>query len=140
MGMFDNFKKGDNIKITPKVALALASITVIAADGEVDDQEIQSILRLMQGDNSSLQDARKIYVNSDISYQTIIEKVSNSLNENQKLATLANLVDIAMADGILAGNEEELLNGFLNEFNLPEEKEQLIIDVIGLKNNLSVFE
>jgi uncharacterized tellurite resistance protein B-like protein len=65
--------------------------------------------------------------------------VANCLNEKQKITTLAILADLAMADGILAGEEQKILQQFMEKFGVSESSLKPIIEVIALKNDFSVF-
>ena len=62
------------------------------------------------------------------------------LEQKQRIATLVNLLDIAMADGMLAGAEKELMVSYVNSFQLPEDAIKDIVDVIAVKNGISIFE
>ncbi len=57
----------------------------------------------------------------------------------QRLATMANLVDIAMADGALAGAERELLEAYVTAFGIAESEVEKMVAVIAVKNDRSVF-
>lgn len=61
------------------------------------------------------------------------------MNAEQRLTAIANLIDIAMTDGILAGAEKELLESYVSAFDLSESDIGKIVGVISIKNNKSVF-
>lgn len=50
-----------------------------------------------------------------------------------------NLVDIAMADGVLGGAEEQLLQGYLEAFGLDEGFVNSVAEVVSVKNDRSPF-
>jgi hypothetical protein len=52
--------------------------------------------------------------------------------------TMAILLDLAMADGILPGNEQEILQTSLEKFGISEDALKPVIDIITLKNHFSV--
>lgn len=52
---------------------------------------------------------------------------------------MANLVDLAMADGFLAGAEKDLLALYLEQFKMSEAEIKDVVEVVALKNNYSVF-
>ncbi len=93
--------------------------------------------RVVRGDESSFNQAYKIFRNKPL--PECVEIVSRFLDEKQKACVVANLIDLAMADGILAGAEEKILTSYIGNFQLPEGTVQKIIDVIEVKNNFSVF-
>jgi uncharacterized tellurite resistance protein B-like protein len=69
----------------------------------------------------------------------VIDLVANTLDEKQKIATLTILCDLAMSDGVLAGEEKKILQMYMDKFGIPESKLAPIIDTIALKNDFSVF-
>ena len=62
------------------------------------------------------------------------------MDEKQKVCVFANLLDVAMADGILAGAENDLLEIYVQSFQLPEEVIKDLVDVMAVKNDFSIFE
>ncbi len=46
----------------------------------------------------------------------------------------ANLIDIAMADGSLAGAEKRLLENYVEKLQIGADVVSAMVDVIGLKN------
>ncbi len=64
---------------------------------------------------------------------------ANCLDEKQKLTALAILFDLAMADGVLAGNEQKILQLYVDKFGIAEEMLRPIIDTIAIKNNFGIF-
>ncbi|MCG7854591.1 MAG: TerB family tellurite resistance protein, partial [Methanoregulaceae archaeon] len=117
--------------------MVAAAITVIASDGVIDEQELFDLQKIVRGDLNAVETAIKFIQGTQI--PETVEKVAGVLNEKQRLTTMAILLDLAMADGILAGNEQKLLQMFMEQFGIPEQTLQPIIDVIALKNDFSVF-
>ena len=62
------------------------------------------------------------------------------LDDAHRRFTLANLVDIAMADGFLEGQEQSLLEMYLAAFELDNSFVAAVVEVICTKNNRSQFE
>jgi uncharacterized tellurite resistance protein B-like protein len=52
---------------------------------------------------------------------------------------MANMVDIAMADGAFDQNENVLLRAYVNAFDVLDEDVERIVDVITIKNDKSLF-
>jgi uncharacterized tellurite resistance protein B-like protein len=137
MGLFDKLKGNQEIKLSPKGALALASMTIIAADGSIDEDEIAGLRRIVRGDENAFNQAYKVFKNKPL--LECVDVVNKSLDAKQKACVIANLVDLAMADGVLAGAEEKLLTSYTSNFQLPDDTVKKIIDVVEVKNNFSVF-
>jgi uncharacterized tellurite resistance protein B-like protein len=138
MGLFDRLTGNNHVELTPKSAIALAALTVIGIDGSVDDGEIDGLRRIVRGDDRSLQIASQIYKDKEVS--ECVPMVGAVLDDRQKVATLANLLDIAMADGLLAGAEQRLLETYVQAFGIDEDIVKELVDVIAIKNDFSIFD
>jgi uncharacterized tellurite resistance protein B-like protein len=136
MGIFDRLT-GKPATLTPKSALVLSAITVIAADGVIDEAELNDLAKIVRGDRKSIDTAMEILRANK--FPGVIDIVAAVLDEKQKIATLAILFDIAMADGVLAGEEKAVLQMYMDKFGIPESKIQPIIEVIAIKNDFSIF-
>lgn len=137
MGLFDKLL-GKDAKLTPKSAFVLSAMTLIAADGQIDEEEIFALRRLVKGDAEAIKNAQKVW-QANPNLKDLLPLIASALDEKQREVVIANLIDLAMADGILAGAEKELLTLYLQAFNIGEEKVKPVIDVVALKNNTAVF-
>jgi uncharacterized tellurite resistance protein B-like protein len=99
MGIFDKLT-GKTATLTPKSALGLSAITVIAADGVIDEAELNDLAKIVRGDRKSIDVAMEVMRANK--FPGVIDLVAATLDEKQRLATLAILCDPAMADGVLA--------------------------------------
>ena len=136
MGIFDKLT-GKTATLTPKSALVLSAITIIAADGRIDEAELNDLAKIVRGDRKSIDVAMEVLrVNK---FPAVIDLVAAMLDEKQKLATLAILCDLAMADGVLAGEEKVVLQLYMDKFGIPESQLQPIIEAIAIKNDFSIF-
>jgi len=136
MGIFDKLT-GKPATLTPKSALVVSAITVIAADGAIDEAELNDLAKIVRGDKKSIDTAMQVMKENP--FPGVVDLVAKALDEKQKLATLAILCDIAMSDGILAGEEKKILQMYMDKFGVPEAKLAPIIDAISIKNNFSIF-
>lgn len=140
MGLFDRLTGNKNVQLTSKSALVLSAITVIAADGVIDEAEINDLAKIVRGDRKSIETAMQVMrANEATPLPDLIALVANCLDEKQKLATLTVLFDIAMADGVLAGAEQKVLQLYVDKFGIPEATLKPIIDTIAIKNDFSIF-
>jgi len=137
MGIFDRLTGNANVALTPKSALVLSAITVIAADGVIDEAEINDLAKIVRGDRKSIDVAMKVMKANK--FPEVIDLIAACLDEKQKIATLAILCDLAMADGILAGGEQKLLQMYMDKFGISEVTMKPIIDAIAIKNDFSIF-
>ena len=136
MGIFDKLT-GKPATLTPKSALVVSAITVIAADGAIDEAELNDLAKIVRGDRKSIDTAMQVMKENP--FPGVIDLVAKALDEKQKLATLAILCDIAMSDGVLAGEEKKILQMYMDKFGVSEAKLAPIIDAISIKNNFSIF-
>ena len=136
MGIFDKLT-GKPATLTPKSALVLSAITVIAADGAIDEAELNDLAKIVRGDRNAVDTA--VQVMKANPFPGVMDLVANVLDEKQKLATLAILCDIAMSDGVLAGEEKKILEMYMDKFGVTEAKLAPIIEAISIKNNVSIF-
>ncbi|MDD1686332.1 tellurite resistance TerB family protein [Methanoregula sp.] len=136
MGIFDKLT-GKSATLTPKSALVLSAITVIAADGVIDDAEINDLGKIVRGDRKSIDTAMQVLKGNK--FPGVIDMVAAVLDEKQKIATLAILCDIAMADGVLAGEEKKVLEMYMEKFGVSEATIKPIIEAIAIKNDFSIF-
>jgi uncharacterized tellurite resistance protein B-like protein len=137
MGLFDKLTGSKNVQLTPKSALVLSAITVIAADGVIDEAEINDLAKIVRGDRKSIDTALQVLKANP--FPGVIDLVAGVLDEKQKLATLAILCDIAMADGILADEEKKVLQMYMEKFGISEATLKPVIEVIAIKNDFSIF-
>jgi uncharacterized tellurite resistance protein B-like protein len=137
MGIFDKLRGSKSIQLTPKSALITAAITVIASDGVLDEAELGDLAKIARGDKNAVNDALQVLQGGSI--QEAMDLVTNCLNEKQRMSAMAILLDLAMADGILAGNEQKILQQYMEKFGISEVAIKPVIDAIALKNDFSVF-
>ena len=137
MGLFDKLL-GKEAKLTPKSAFILSALTLIAADGQIDEEEVLSLRRLVKGDMDAIKTAQKVWQGTP-NLKELLPLITAALDAKQREVVIANLIDLAMADGTLANAEKELLGLYLQAFQISDETVKPMIDVVALKNNFSVF-
>ena len=124
--------------ITPKAALLLSTITMAAIDGELDRNEIAIINRL---DGASLSTEWDLAISVwDITpVDECVSLIAKTLDSKQQRVAMANMMDIAMADGALDEDENMLLRAYAGEFQVDDREIEKIVDVITIKNDMSIF-
>jgi len=137
MGLFDKLKGSKAVELNPKSALVLSAITVIASDGVIDEAEMMDLAKIARGDRNAVDTAVKIL--QGITLPEAVDLVAKALNDQQRIATMAILTDLAMSDGVLAGNEQKILQLYMEKFGITETVLKPIIDAIAIKNDFSVF-
>ena len=138
MSLFSKLGGGNEIDLTPQGGLLLAAISMTAIDGDVDDNELAIIRRLDgSGNTENWEAAVKAWKTNNI--EQCVQLAAKSMSAEQQLIAMANLIDIAMADGMLGNDEKALLEAYVDAFNVKEEDISKIVDVISVKNNKSAF-
>jgi len=137
MGIFDKLSGSKKVQLTPKSALVLSALTVVAADGVIDDAELGDLAKIVRGDRKAIDSAIQVLRTTPL--PDAMDMVTACLDEKQKISTIAILADLAMADGVLVGNEQKLLQQYVEKFGIPEAVLTPIIDTIALKNDFSIF-
>jgi len=134
MGLLDKLGVGGEIKLSSQGAFLLAALTMIGIDGDIDDDEIAIIQRMDRGNKKAndWNDALKVWKKKTTS--ECVEIVVNTLDKHEKITTMANLIDIAMADAILDGDEKILLETYIEKFDINSSIIESIVEVISVKN------
>ena len=138
MGLFDKLSGHKEISLSPQAGLLLAAITMVAIHGDVDEDELAVIRRLDgSGTTEALESALKTYRAKSI--KECVDLAAAAMSPDQRLVAVANLIDIAMADGGLAGAEKALLEAYVSAFGVRESAVAQIVEVIATKNNKALF-
>ena len=94
MGLFDVFKS-EPPKLSPRLALAVGLLFMMAADGEIESEEIGQLQSVVGGDEDLISSAVK-YIRS-VKYEQFLADAAVLLNEHQKLCLLINMAEIGRA-------------------------------------------
>jgi uncharacterized tellurite resistance protein B-like protein len=136
MGLFDVFKS-EPIKLTPRLTLAVGLIYMMAADGQIEEEELGHIQSVVGNDVNLIQTAIK-YVRSVKLDQFLVDAPA-LVNDAQKLCLLINVCDLLLSDGKADPTEQQLFHSMLNAFGVSQDTFKPYFDVILAKNNRSVF-
>ena len=138
MSIFDKLRGDTREPLSSKSAVLLGCILMASADGEIDDDEL-AIVRRLDGssDTSNWQAAVKAF--QKLRRSDAIDAVCAALASDHVMPFLANLIDLAMADGHLAGAEKDLLEVFCQKLEPDEQFLEDAVTIIGIKNTLSTI-
>jgi uncharacterized tellurite resistance protein B-like protein len=115
----------------------LAALSVIASDGSVVNAETSDMGKIVRGDEENFSLACHTFANT--TYEECVNMVAGSLTEQQQVALIAILLDLAMADGVLANAEEKLISAYVAKFGITPKVFGELCHYISMKNNLSLF-
>lgn len=139
MSFFDKLRGVSASDLSPRAAMLLACISMVGADGDIDDDEI-AIINRIDGKQVTPAWDQAVRVWKQIGNpRDCVALTAPKLDEAQRRFTLANLVDIAMADGVLGGAEQQLLEGYLDAFGLDEAFVNAVAEAVSVKNDRSPF-
>lgn len=135
MGLFDKLGGGGEIKLSQQGAFLLSAMTMIGIDGDIDDDEVAIIQRMDRGNRSKDWDsAYKAWRKKSIS--ECVEIVAKTIGDSGKNTVITNLIDIAMADAVLEGDERKLLEQYVEALNVDISYVEKAVDVISIKNKV----
>ena len=136
MGLFDMFKT-EAPKLSPRLALAVGLLFMMAADGQIEQEEIGQLQSVVGGDEQLIHAAIK-YLRA-VPYDQFVSEANALLNPQQKLCVLVNMADSLLSDGHAAAAEQSAFNKALSGFGMTEDGFRPYFETLAVKNNRSVF-
>jgi tellurite resistance protein len=146
MGLFDKIsqtRQQTEVTLGPAEAFAAIALIAVAADGYINDSESQVLsmtLSRMQLFRSYPNDVMKKMLDRLLmllqrqGVQALFNAALAMLPDELKETVFAVTTDIALADGEISQEEEQLLNDLYSALGLSEEMALKIIDVMLIKN------
>lgn len=139
MALFNLGSSSGKIK-GAKEAYFSVIFAAMAADGRIDDEEVNSLLHIVSN--------KKVFRNVDLSktYKKVMDLFTDAgsagmvkvaapiLNKEQKKTAYVTAVDFLLTDGVIGKDEEKFLNAMTEAFKYDKELERKIVDVIMWKN------
>ncbi|MFA6716260.1 MAG: hypothetical protein WCS27_12840 [Victivallaceae bacterium] len=121
--------------LAPMLGLVIILMFVATVDEDIAKDEQEFIERFCDGDAELYNKAYKYYQK-----HTLGETLAClALDEQQKMCCLANILELAMADGIYDSREQEMIKNFTDAVGLDKMTVRTIEDVMLMKNQLSVL-
>ena len=136
MGLFDVFKS-EPPKLSPRLALAVGLLYMMASDGEIEAEEIGQLQSVVGGDQDLINSAVK-YLRS-VKYEQFLTDAAALLNDHQKLCLLINMADSLLSDGRAEQSEQQAFGKALSQFGMTEEGFKSYFEALAIKNNRAVF-
>ena len=138
MGLFDMFKSDAGTEMTPHFAFVTALIYMIAADGEIQNEEIGQLLSVLGGEKSSngvigvgaqneklLRNAQK-YVQSN-SPDKFLEEAAPLLTDAQKMCILLTSVILCCLMVMQTQQNSNCSTNLCRDLELPKNASSLIL-------------
>jgi len=139
MGLFDKFK-GITGQMNPQRALVCSLIYMIAADGVVENEEVNQLDSALAQfpDRRELLDWALKYFNR-AKPDEFLREAAPVLSDAQRMTILVNLADSLTSDGDADPSEQALFMKFMSAFGIDEDRFAPFFEVIAIKNDRTVF-
>ena len=122
----------DEEAITPHLAMAASLLYMMAADGDIAQEEMGQ-LQVVIGEFEHLQPYAMQYVRK-VKMNQFCSQASSLLNADQKLLILANVCDSMMSDGKVVEIEKRLFENMLAAFDVSEKQFSSYYAPLEIKN------
>ena len=128
---------GEQIFLTPYLALACSLLYMMASDGELEAEESSQLQAVLGGDEAVLSYALR-YVQS-VPVDQFFAAASELLSVKDKWCILTNVCDALLSDGRADQAELALLAQMIQAFGLREAQFEPYFKILALKNDKSVL-
>lgn len=123
-------------EMSASALLGAALMFVAGLDGDIHKSELEVIRRVCSFHPGAFDQAHEYYQKHRL--EELYEELS--LTPQQALCYYANMLELAMADGVLDRNEQQLLRQFAGIFGVSHSDCESIRSVLLIKNQLSVLD
>ncbi len=151
MSLFDAVSKvkSQAASMTPWMAFATSLFYIISADGKFEDVEVAYLVTALGGESKddeiqisaerrkTLEDALKYGRSNTV--ESFLVEAAGTLNRDQKLCVLLNMIDCALSSGEIGQEEIAVIMRFKSAFSIPEAELKPMIDILALKNKKEVL-
>lgn len=124
----------DRDQISPLLGLAIILMFIATVDDYIADEEEAFIIKFCN-DDELYNKAYEYYQNN--SFEETLGSLA--LNEQQKMCYIANIIELAMVDGVFDSREQKMVKRFAQAADLTESQVRTIRDVLLVKNQLSIL-
>ena len=122
---------------TPISLMLAALLHVASKDNVVAEEENQYIINISEGKMDLLDFAHAIFIRQPIN---TLQRLLNELHIDQKCCVIANLLELAMCDGLLDKVELDIIREFSKNMNIPDDTYDNIRNILLMKNNIAVMQ
>ena len=119
----------------PMLGFSAALQAMAHADNRVSGEEYKSLGMITS--HQMLEDGLRYWKLKGT--ENLFTELRDKLSEDQKKCLLANMLELAMVDGVLEDKEKSFLEEKRNILGVSIENFNKIFDILLLKNNLTIF-
>jgi uncharacterized tellurite resistance protein B-like protein len=127
---------GSAVAVSPRVALSASLHAMAESDGESCSREREEIARVLGA--PAVFDEGAAFLRQH-GVEALLASLSPLLNPAQKRCLVANLLSLAMVDGLLRSAEQKLADRFQSALAMADGDFQSLREILLTKHNLSVF-
>lgn len=125
-----------SVPLSPSGALGASLMFMATVDQDIDAAEDAYIKDLCSAIEGTHEEALSYYNDHD---QEELLAAMSGLDRQQRLCILANMIELAMSDGVLHTSEQRLSSRFAQAFGVTDRELRTIMDVLLIKNQTSVL-
>ena len=122
--------------ISPFIVLLSALMYLASADNKVSEEEHAYITKLANEDEKILNVAHDFY--HKVHIESLLDMISQ-YDEDQKFCIMANLLELAMCDGVIHSNELKLLRQFAKQMNIGDDEYETVKQILLIKNQIGIL-
>ncbi|WP_431854571.1 TerB family tellurite resistance protein [Azospirillum sp.] len=140
MGLFDMFKGGAPLDITPRRALVVSLIYCMGSDGEIDPEEVGHLVSVL-GRNATREELDRCFKYArSTPADAFLAEAAPKLSDAQRLCILLNMIDSAMADGEAEAGERDLIIRFQRAFGFDDATLEHHFRTLVAKNDRAILD
>ena len=124
------------LSLSPFIALLAALMYLASEDDNVSIEENDYILKLANHDEDLLNTAHNFYQEQPIETLFAILK---GYSKEQQYCIMANLLELAMCDGVLHSKELKLIRRFARSMGMRDEEYKIVKQVMIMKNQIGIL-
>lgn len=122
--------------LSPMASAAASLMYLSTIDGVISETEDHYIRLFCHDSEKELKDAFAYYKSH--SFDELLDELSG-LDQQQALCILANMMELAMLDGLFRSSEQNMLWHFAESLGLTRDEYQTVKDVLLIKQQTSVL-
>jgi uncharacterized tellurite resistance protein B-like protein len=128
---------GEQIHLTPYLALACALLYMVASDGELDAAESSHLQSVLGGDAEVLRYG--VHYVQTLSFDGFLIDAPELLSSKDKWCILANVCDALLSDGQADSAELAQFSRLKQAFGVADKQFEPLFKILALKNDKSIL-
>ncbi len=126
----------DTFELTPVAIFSAAIYSVAEIDGHVEKGEL-IVLQESIPDRGAVDLGTRFCKAKGV--HEVVKLAGSALNEDQRRCLMANLIAVAMSDGLLRTAEQEALGSYRAAMSISDEDHEAAFEALMARNNLSIL-